>query len=284
MGNKKIIIGIVVSVLVVGLLVAGYFMFSSKKTVIVSGSSTVYPVAEKVAEAFMQKNPNIDVSVSRTSSGEGIKALINREIDIADASRPLKKEEIVESGKKDKHLEVNVIGRDAVILVVHKDNPLDNLDYRQIKSIFFKDELVIDEWSDLGIENLGNIEVYGSGPESSGTTDFFIEEIKENGEFIEGFKVVSPSSEIVNVIAENPNSIGFSSFNYASENPFIKIVPLGGVIPSEETIFNGDYILSRELFMVTEREIKDNVKSFIDFVLSQEGQEIVEEGGFIPVN
>lgn len=274
-----VIVGVII--LISALLLVYLFLFK-QKVILIGGSSTIYPIATESARIFIGKNPEIDIKVSSTDSSQGIDDLINKKIHLACSSRPLKEEEVVLSGKKGKYLDSRVIGYDAIVIVTHKDNPLEDIRINQIRKIFFKGEN-IKQWSELGVNNLGEISVYCADPEYSGTAVFFIKKVIENGEFIKDNECIESSSEIAKAVGEDVNGIGFSSLKYALEEPNIKILSVEGINHSKENIAEGRYVFSRNLFIVFDRSSSPLVKKLISFMLSDEGQKIVKEKGYLPL-
>ncbi len=255
------------------------FFYSEAGVILVEGSSTAYPIVLKASSLFMEKNPGVDIKVVMSSSGYGVRSLSDRRVDIALMSRPLTNEELISSGKGGVHLEPYTIGLDGAVIIVNKDNPIENLDNEEIRSIFFERDDSIRSWSELGVEGLGDINTYVTDPEHSATAEL-VAKIFGGEDFIKSSVVVYPTSDVPGVVANDINGISYASLKYAAENPYVKVLDVFGVTPSADSIKKGTYTLSRELFMVVDREEKEKVKDFLDFVLSEEGQRIVVEEGY----
>ncbi len=250
---------------------------NSEKSIVLNGSTTVFPIAQRAAEEFMNLHSDVNVSVRGTGSGNGIAALINGTCDIADASRPMKDEEIKKAKENGVDPVATVIAKDAIAIIVNKDNPIKSITKEQLKEIYTGQ---ITNWKELGGADMKIVHV--TRDSSSGTFEIFEEKILGKGTEMISSAVVQGSNQAVKTtVSKTPGAIGYIGLGYVDST--VKTVAFDGVLPSKESVLNGTYEISRPLLMYTDGVPKGVVKEFIDFVMSPEGQKIVEEVGYIAV-
>jgi phosphate transport system substrate-binding protein len=246
---------------------------TDNSTVTVSGSTTVQPLAEKLAEAFMTENTGIRIDVQGGGSSVGVKAAGQGTSDIGMASREIKDSEIAEFP----NLKIFVIARDGIAIVAHPDTPVSDLSIEQVRDIFSGK---ITNWKDLGGEDQNIIII--SREEGSGTRSAFEEMVMGEDALIAATAILQPSNgSIRTTISTTPYSIGYLSFGYLDET--VKTISIGGVAPTEPNAADGSYPIVRPLNMLTNGEPAGAVKAFLDFILSEAGQKLVAEDGYIPV-
>ncbi len=266
----KKLIGIILSVLTL-------FGFIFAKDITMSGSTTVFPIAQLAAEKFMDKNPDINISVRGGGSGVGISDLILGRVDIGDASRRIKNKEI----KKAKENGINVfeipVANDGIAIVVNPSNGVNDLTVEQVKKIFMGE---INNWKQLGGPSMPIVVI--SRDVSSGTFDTFKELVLEGGKVRDDALLLASNNAVASTVSETPGAIGYVGLAFVSEK--IKALAIDGVIPSENSVKDKSYKISRKLYMYTNGSPKGEIKSFIDFILSKEGQEIVKQVGYLPIN
>jgi phosphate transport system substrate-binding protein len=248
---------------------------------VIKGSTTVLPVAQKVAEAFSKDYPDISVSVSGGGSGNGIKAIVDGTTDIADSSRFIKDKELKLAISRDVYPVPFAVCYDCIVPVVHPENPISNLTVDQLKSIY-KGE--IDNWRQLGGDNRKIVMI--SRDSSSGTYEVWEEKIMEKERVHPSALLQASNGAIVQAVSKNKNAIGY--IGLGSVDSSVKSVSVNGIAGSEETALDGTYFISRPLFMFTNgwpKEGEDgDVSKFIKYMLNPEkGQQIVRETGFIPL-
>ncbi len=242
--------------------------------VVVAGSTTVLPIAQKTAEVFMDNNSDADISVRGGGSSVGIAALIDGTCDIADSSRPIKDTEIQGAATNGKDPVAHIVAMDGIAVVVNKSNPISKLTKKQIKDIFTGK---ISDWSQLG-GNAGKIIVV-SRDSSSGTFEAF-GELVMNKEKVKADALMQASNQaVVQNISQTPQAIGYVGLGFLSDN--IKAIEIDGVMPSRETVLSGEYPVTRPLYMYSNGKPKGTVKEYLDFVKSKQGQELVEEQGYV---
>lgn len=250
------------------------------QSISVKGSDTVLPVAQYEAEEFMIRYTGKDIAVTGGGSGVGIAALIDGEIDIAAASRNMKGAEFENAEENGVTPLEHVIAWDGISVVVNPENPVSELSFDQLRGIYNGS---ISNWQEVGGE-AGPIAVM-SRDSSSGTYEYFKENVLLGDEFRPDALTQPTTGAIVGEISLNPNAIGYIGVAYLDEN--LKALSVDGgdgfQYPSSENIISGQYPLARPLFFYTDGEPSGLTKEFIDFVLSAEGQELVQEVGYFPV-
>ncbi len=240
------------------------------------------------AEAYQKVKPEVRISVTGGGSGTGIAALLNGTVSIANASRAIKPEEI-DTAKKDGIEPVEfVVARDAIAVIVHPNNPVNQLTLQQISDIYSGN---IKNWSEVGGEDRPIVRL--SRETNSGTHVYFLETVlrlgsKDNKTLFSMDTLLLPSSEgITAEVSDNPNAIGYDGLGYIV--PEVKMLAVakdttsGFIIPSAVTVNDGTYPISRDLFMYTNGQPLDEVKVYLDWIISPAAQEIVTKLGFVPV-
>ena len=229
----------------------------------IAGSTSVQPLSEELAKAFMAKNPKVKINVAGGGSGAGIKAAAEGTADIGASSRELKAEE-----KKVKEF---VIALDGVAVIVHKDNKVADLKIEDVKKIFSGE---ITDWSKVGGAK-GAIHVI-SREEGSGTRGAFDELVLgKEGKLTEKAIVQNSTGAVRTAVATDKNAIGYISLG--SLNDEIKALKINGVEATAANVKNNSYKISRPFIYMTPKEPAGIVKAYIDYVLSAEGQELVKK-------
>lgn len=248
-------------------------------SVVIAGSTSVQPLSEELAAAFMDANPGISVEVQGGGSGQGIKAIMEKIADFGALSRNVKEEE------KASITTEYIIAKDGVAVVVNPECTITDLTIEQIKKIYTGE---IKNWNEVGGDNAPIVVV--TREEGSGTRGAFTEITKvlaknEAGEEIDNTTadalVQGSTGAVMQTVATTPNTIGYVSLGSLSNK--VKAVKIEGIAPSSETVLSGEYKISRPFLYVIGSEQSEAAKMYIDFVMSADGQMIVEESGFIPV-
>lgn len=253
------------------------------------GSDTIVNLALAWAEYYQSEYPEVRISVTGGGSGTGIAALINGTVDIANASRQIKAEEIDEAKSNGVDPVEFVIARDAIAVIVNPNNPVDKLTLQQISDIYSGK---INNWSEVGGEDRPIVRL--SRETNSGTHVYFLETVlrlgeKDNDTLFSRDTLLLPSSEgIVAEVRQNPNAIGYDGLGYVpSDLKMIAIAKESGgeyVLPSVESVNNATYPIARDLYMYTAGEPSGAVKIYLDWIInSDEAQSIVQELGFVPI-
>lgn len=263
---------------------------AAKVTIQNKGSDTIVNLAQAWAEEYAKVAPGVEVEVSGGGSGVGIAALIKGTIDIANASRDMKKEEIEQAkkntGKDPKEI---IVGYDALAIYVHKDNPLTEISIEQLADIYAEGGKAI-KWSDLGVKMPeGKDEIIRvSRQSSSGTYEFFREHVLNKKDFKLGSRDMNGSKEVVELVAGTVGAIGYSGMGYNEPGrvKMLKVASKKGepaVEPNVANTLSKKYPIARSLNVYTLGEPQGEVKKYIDWCLSSTGQKIVETTGYVPV-
>jgi len=260
----------------------------NQKYLTIKGSDTMVHLVSAWAETYMKENPGIEISVTGGGSGTGIAALINGTTDIAASSRDIKPKE-VDLAKENNVMPLETkVALDGIAVAVNPANPVKELSMSQLKKIFTGE---VDNWNQVG----GNDEkiIVLSRESSSGTYVFFMEHVLDKHDYTKNARLMPATSAIVQAIAEDKTAIGYIGLGYAEESKNkIKVIPVKkddnstAVYPSEETVKNGSYPISRGLFLYTKTAISYSgiIREFLNFCLSEEGQKIVTDNGYVTVN
>ncbi|MBM3123706.1 MAG: phosphate ABC transporter substrate-binding protein [Chloroflexi bacterium] len=252
------------------------------------GSDTIVNLALAWAERYQSEHADIRISVTGGGSGTGIAALINGTVDIANASRSIKEEEIAEARTKGVNPVEHIIARDAIAVIVNPDNPVNELTLQQISDVYSGK---ITNWIELGGEDRPIVRL--SRETNSGTHVYFLETVlrlgsKEDKTLFSMDTLLLPSSEgIIAEVRQNPNAIGYDGLGYVPQD--LKMIAIaaeaGGayLLPSIRSVNNTTYPIARDLYMYTDGEPVGAVKDYLDWILESEAQQIVAELGFVPV-
>jgi len=235
-----------------------------------AGSTTVQPLAEKLAEAFMAMNPDLVIEIQGGGSSVGVTSAGEGTVDIGNASRAVKDSEF----EKFPSLQVFTIAYDGIAIVTHPDTQLTTLSIEQVRDIFAGE---ITNFSEVGGPDAPITVV--SREEGSGTRAAFEELVMEDGEeekvITEKALLQQSNGQVRTTVATTPNSIGYLSFGFLDEST--RGVPIDGVEPSVANVKGGDYPIFRPLNMLTNGPPNELTQAFLDFILSGEGQAIVAE-------
>jgi len=252
------------------------------------GSDTIVNLALAWAEKYQAEHPEVRISVTGGGSGTGIASLINGTVDIANASRKIKDEEIAEAKANGVDPVEHIIARDAIAVIVNPENPVRQLTLRQISDIYSGK---ITNWSEVGGEDRPIVRL--SRETNSGTHVYFLETVlrfgnKEDKTLFSMDTLLLPSSEgIIAEVRQNPNAIGYDGLGYVPKD--LKMIAIAEeengayVLPSIPTVNDKTYAIARDLYMYTDGEPTGTVKEYLDWILSEEAQQIVADLGFVPV-
>jgi len=261
------------------------------KTVIQNkGSDTMVNVAQVWAEEYRKVAPDVEVEVSGGGSGVGLAALLKGAVDIANASRDIKPSEIEQAEKNTGKKPVGFnVGFDALAVYVHKDNPLSEITLEQLTEIYAEGAKTT-RWSEIGVKIPGVSDdtiVRVSRQSSSGTYEFFREHALGNRDFRMGSRDLNGSKEVVELVGGTLTAIGYSGMGYATTAvKMLKVTSKPGspaVAPTVAAVHDKTYPLARSLHVYTLGEPQGAVKQYIDWILSDAGQKVVEDSGYVPV-
>lgn len=237
-----------------------------KHNITIAGSTSIMPFTEKLAEHFMVDHKNFIIDVQGGGSTAGIQATINNTVDIGMSSRLLKENE--------KMLNTITICYDGIVVVVHPDNPIGMLSLAQIRQIFSGSVM---NWRELGWIDRKIDAV--SREEGSGTRSAFEDLIMKGKEIDDGTMVQDSNGSVKEVVATDPYAIGYVSMGLVDKK--VKPVAIDNVNPSIKTVKSGRYKIVRPFLYVTNGELDDKSKKFVDYVLSKEGQGILKNEGLV---
>ena len=245
---------------------------SNENTVItISGSTSVGPLTEKLAASFEERE-NVKIEINQIGSSAGITNAISGVSKIGMSSHDFKKEEL------DQGIEQLVIAHDGIVVVAHPSNRVKDLTVDQVKEIFTGK---VSNWKDIGGEDKEIVVV--SREEGSGSRDAFQEIVGyESGELTPNAVIANGNGNIKTTVATNENAVGFISFEYMDDT--VSALKYNGVEPTAANVLAGKYKLSRPFLFVYKDGVSDAAQKFMDFIVSADGQKIVEEAGAIPLD
>ncbi|MDU5110445.1 MAG: phosphate ABC transporter substrate-binding protein [Clostridium sp.] len=245
---------------------------SESVTISISGSTSVGPLMEKVAEKYEGANSNVSIEINQVGSSAGIKDAINGVSEIGMSSRELKAEE-------ESQVKSNVIAYDGIAIITNKNNQIKNITLDQIKGIYTGQ---ITNWNQIDGGKDAPIVVV-SREEGSGTRDAFQEIVGYKSEELKADAMISNGNGgVKETVASNDNAVGFVSFEYLDDE--VNIANVENVEPKADLVKSGQYKISRPFLLVNkDGELSEDGQKLIDFILSDEGQAIVKENKLIPV-
>jgi len=269
--NRKVKIMTGLAVLAAGMVLA------ADNKIVMDGSTTVGPIAKAFAEYYMAKNPDVNITVSESGSGNGAKGIINQTCDIGNMSRPMKASE--KKAAKDAGVLVieHIVAMDGIAVVVHPSNPVGNLTVEQIKKIYTGE---IKSWKELGGPDQAIVVI--SRDTNSGTYETF-ETIVMKGEKIGGgAEYVGSNGASRQRVMSTPAAIGYVGLAFTEG---VKALKVNGVDANHETVATKKYAISRPLYMYTNGRPKEGtaLHEFINLHNTREGKKLIEDCGYVPL-
>lgn len=253
------------------------------------GSDTIVNLALAWAERYQELRPDVSISVTGGGSGTGIASLINGTVDIANASRSIKPEEVENAEANGIHPVEFVIARDAIAIIVNKTNPIERLTIAQISDIYSG---VINNWTEVGGEDRPIVRL--SRETNSGTHVYFLEQVLRQGSnedktLFSTDTLLMPSSEGISAeIRQNPNAIGYDGLGYVTEDLKVIAVAVRAegpfILPSANSVNDESYPIARDLYIYTSGEPLGEIKTYVEWIYSAEAQLLVTELGFVPIS
>lgn len=252
------------------------------------GSDTIVNLALAWAERYQTEHSDVSISVTGGGSGTGIAALLNKTVDIANASRAMSDEEKKQAQANGIQPVELVIARDAIAVIVNPDNPVRQLTLQQISDIYSGK---INNWSKVGGDDRPIVRL--SRETNSGTHVYFLETVlrlgdKTNTTLFSTDTLLLPSSEgIISEVRQNPNAIGYDGLGYVPSD--LKMIGIARdvsepyVLPSIQTVNDDSYPVARDLYIYTAGQPTGAIKDYLDWILSPEAQAIVADLGFVPI-
>jgi phosphate transport system substrate-binding protein len=250
---------------------------------VISGSTTLLQVSEAWADAFMKKYGGT-IIVNGGGSGAGIADMINGINDLANASRQIKDEEMQAASDAGLDVQEYTVLYDGIVVIVSSNVTVDNLTIEELSKIYTGE---ITNWQDIGGNDAKIVIV--ARDSSSGTGEYFLEEVvqlgktMENNDYSETALRLQSNADVVNQIKDNDDAIGYIGLGYLEES--LKVVKVEGIEASIATVKDGSYPISRGLYIYApHKELSPIGQAYIDFVLSDEGQQIGLNEGFVPLS
>ncbi len=245
------------------------------ETLVIKGSTTVLPIAQKAAEAFLKEYPGVNILVSGGGSGNGIKALIDGTTDIADSSRFIKPKEIKLAVERGAYPVPFAVAYDCIVPVVHPQNPVNNLTLKQLKDIYTGRTR---NWKVLGGPDKRIVVI--SRDTSSGTYEIWEEKVMKKARVFPAALLQASNGTVAQAVAKNKYAIGYIGISYLNGN--LKPISVNGVKASIGNV--AAYPISRPLFMFTRGWPEGITRDFINFMLHPEkGQKLVAKTGYVPL-
>ncbi len=289
---EEIVKEIKLSVFLACLLLLVFFVVAAQgsgKVIQNKGSDTLVNVAQAWAEEYRKVNPDISVAVTGGGSGTGIAALINGTVDIANASRKIKRKEKKLAKKNGQNPVEHIVGYDALAVFLHHNNPLQEISLDQLAEIYGEGGKLT-RWSQLGVEVPGCADqeiIRISRQNNSGTYAYFRKAVLKRKDFKSGSRDMHGSKDVVDIVEKTPCAIGYSGLAYATDH--VKMACIAKkkgekcINPSVATASDNSYPIARPLLMYTNGEPQGEIKKYLDWILSDEGQCIILKKGYAPV-
>lgn len=246
------------------------------ESIVIKGSTTVLPVAQSAAEAFMKINPDVNISVSGGGSGNGIKAIIDGTANIGDASRFIKDKEVKLASEKGVYPVPHRVAIDSIVPIVHPSNPVGDLTMEQLSLIY---QGKVTNWKEVGGKDMSIVVV--SRDTSSGTYEVWEDKVLHKAKVTPKAQLQASNGAVTQTVAKNKYAVGYIGLAYLNKD--VKGIKVGGVEATTANALSGAYPISRPLFMFTKGWPTGVTAEFITFVLSSEGQKLVEKEGYIPL-
>jgi phosphate transport system substrate-binding protein len=246
---------------------------------VIKGSDTLgAKLVPLLAEGFREQNPGVSFEIAAEGSSTGIAAVIDGTAQIGMSSRAAKPTEVSAAAAKGVELKPTIVVFDGIAILVNEDNPIKKLRKRQIEQIFTGD---ITDWSSVG-GNPGPISIYTRNT-ASGTYSDFKKLAMKRRDYAPSSQKMAGNEQIAAEVAGNINGIGYVGLAYA-ETPGTAVVAIDGHLPTQEAVVAKDYPYARPTFYYTNGDAEGIAAEFIAYSLSEEGQKVGAEIGFVPVN
>ncbi len=258
------------------LVVFSAFGYSYADDIRVDGSTTVLPIAQKAAEVYMKKHPDVKIYVSGSGSGTGIKALIDGTTHIATSSREAKDKEIASGKEKGILLTAHKIALDGIVPIIHPSMNINDITMEQLRDIY---NGKIKSCKELGGPNRPISVV--SRDTSSGTYEVWEEKVLKGDQVRPDALLVASNGQAVQTVAQNKYAIGYIGIGYIDKS--VKVLKVNGIVASAKSVRDGSWPIARPLFLYTNGEPTGKIGNFIKFVLSKEGQNIVNEVKYVSI-
>ncbi len=245
--------------------------------VTIAGSTTVLPIAQATAESFMQVQADVDVSVRGGGSSVGIAGIIEKTVDIGNASRLAKGKELKKASADGVKLVKHIVAFDGIAIVVDKANQIGQISLSDLRDIYSGK---ITNWKELG--GVDKQIVVVNRDASSGTFETFDKKVMNKQKVMASSLNLGSNNAVVSSVGSTPGAVGYIGYGYINDK--VNVLVVDGVVISKDAIKSGAYPISRSLQMYTGGEPQGMVKCYLDFVKSSAGQKIVAKQGFVEIN
>jgi phosphate transport system substrate-binding protein len=273
------------NILAAGLLLAlgAAAVAAQQRNITIKGSDTMVILGQRWAEVYMKKTPGVTVQVTGGGSGTGIAALINGTTDIAESSRPMKDKEMADcKAKRGKDVLELPVAVDGLAVYVHESNPVHELTLAQIRAIYTG---AVKNWKEVGGRD-ERIILY-SRENNSGTYVYFKEHVLENADFYPTAQTLPGTAAVINAVAKDRRGIGYGGIAYGKGIKHLRVKKddkSPAVEPSIVEVLAARYPISRHLYWYFAGAPSGDLKDFAAWVLSKDGQAVVENVGYYPLN
>ncbi len=257
-------------------------MSFARNSITIKGSDTLVRLGQRWAEEYMKKNPGVVIQVSGGGSGNGIAAMLNGATDICEASRDMKKKEYKLAERKGIAPYRISVALDGIAVFLHESNPVSELTHAQLKGIYTG---AITNWKEVG-GNDARIILYGR-ENNSGTYVFFKEHILKKEDYSDMTQTLPGTAAVVNAVSKDKNGIGYGGLAWGKGVKFLAVKKDDtsmAVTPSVETVSNGTYSISRELYWFFNGKPTGEIKKLANWALSEEGQKLAASIGYVPLS
>ena len=252
--------------------------FARADKLVIKGSDTLgAKLVPQLAEAYKAQNPGVSFEIAAEGSTTGIAAIIDGTAQIGMSSRRAKTTELSAAQAKGVSMKPTIVAFDGIAVIVNGNNPIKTLTKRQVEQIFTGD---ITDWSAVG-GTPGAISIYTRNT-SSGTYSDFKELAMKKRDYASSSQKMAGNEQIASEVGKNANGIGYVGLAYVN-SPGVKVVPIDGATPSKESVLAKKYPYARPTFYYTNGEPTGEAAKFVEFTLSDAGQKIVEQVGFVSI-
>jgi len=255
---------------------------AQKQTITVTGSTTVLPIAQAAADAYMKLHPEANIQISGGGSGAGIQAIGAKTVDIGMSSRDVTKDELA----KYPNFNIVTVAHDGIAIIVNPQNTIQYISLDQVNQTYTGK---ITKWTQItsaNVPNTNNQIVLIGRDSSSGTRTYFDETVLSKATPVKTMLEQNSNGAVAQSVAQTPGAIGYVSIGFLSSD--VKALPVlmqngSTVVPSVGTVKDKTYPVSRDLYMITNGQPTGLTRDYINFILNADGQKIVADQGYVPV-
>ena len=251
---------------------------AAETTIVCDGSTTVGPIAKAFAGHFMRTHPEVNITISESGSGNGAKSLKNGVCDVANMSRFMKETEFLSAAEKGIFPVAHVVAMDGLPIIVHPSNPIKALTLKQVRDIYTGK---VTNWNQVGGPDKKIIKI--SRDTNSGTYETFETIVMEGERISADTEYVGSNGAVRQRVQTTPAAIGYAGLGFVDET--VKALEVNGIFPDQTTVSSGVYPIARPLYMFTNGypKLGTPLHQFVTLYLTMDGQDIVEDIGFVPV-